>query len=81
MRLKVVVGGKHLVLALQFHAPMRQFAIELVEFRYILGQQGRSSQQRKGTIHHVRIRCHSKSVNMTVLLGTQLLAHALWNRL
>ena len=76
MRLKVVVGGKQLVLALQLHATMRQFAIEFVELRHVLGKQRRSTQQRKGAIHHIGIGRHGKGMGAPVLLGPQLLAHA-----
>ena len=78
MRLKVVVGREQFVLALQLHATMRQLAVELVEFRHVLGKQGRSAQQRKGAIHHIGIRRHGKGVGMPMLLGPQLLAYALW---
>ena len=81
MRLKIVVGRKQFVLALQFHAPARQLAVELVELRYVLGEQCRSTQQRKGAVHHIGIGRHGKGVGMPVLLSTQLFAHARRNRL
>ena len=77
MRLKVVVGREQFILALQFHATMRQLTVELIEFRHVLGKQGRSAQQRKGAIHHIGIGRHGKGVGMPVLLGPQLLAHTL----
>ena len=76
MRHKVVVGGEQLVLTLQFHATMCQFTVKLVELRHVLGKQRRSTQQRKGAIHHVGVGHHGKGVGMAVLLGPQLLAHA-----
>ena len=76
MRLKVVVGGEQLVLALQLHATTRQLTVKLVELRHVLGKQGRSAQQWKGTVHHIGIGRHGKGMGATVLLGPQLLAHA-----
>jgi len=76
MRLKVVVGGEQLVLALQLHATMRQLAIELVELRDVLGKQGRSAQQWKGTVHYIGIGRHGKGMGTPVFLGPQLFAHA-----
>ena len=76
MCLKVVVGGKQLILALQLHATMRQFAIEFVELRDVLGKESRSTQQRKGAIHYIGIGRHGKGVSVPVLLDPQLLTHA-----
>ena len=76
MRLKVVVGGEQLVLALQLHAAMCQFTVKLVELRHVLGKQGRSAQQWKGTVHYIGIGRHGKGMGAAVLLGPQLLTHA-----
>ena len=76
VRLKVVVGGEQLILALQLHATMCQFTVKLVELRHVLGKQGRSAQQRKGSVHHIGIGRHGKGMGMPVFLGPQLFAHA-----
>ena len=76
VRLKVVVGSEQLVLTLQLHATVCQFTVKLVEIRHVLGKQGRSTQQWKGTVHHIGIGRHGKGMGVAVLLGPQLLAHA-----
>ena len=75
MRLKVIVGREQFVLTLQFHTPIRQLAIELVEFRDLLGKESRPAQQRKSSIHHIGGRRHGKGVGTPVLLRTKLFAH------
>ena len=76
VRLKVVVGSEQLVLTLQLHATVCQFTVKLVEIRHVLGKQGRSAQQWKGTVHHIGIGRHGKGMGAAVRLGPQLLAHA-----
>ena len=81
MRFKVVVGREQFVLALQFHTPMRQLAVEFVDLRYVLSKQGRPAQQWKGAIHHIGIGNDGKGVGVSEFLSAQLLAHARRNRL
>ena len=76
VRLKVVVGGEQLILTLQLHTTMCQFTVKLVEIRHVLGKQGRSAQQWKGTVHHIGIGLHGKGMGMPVFPGSQLFAHA-----
>ena len=76
VRLKVVVGSEQLVLTLQLHATVCQFTVKLVEIRHVLGKQGRSAQQRKGSVHYIEIGLHGKGMGMPVFLGSQLFAHA-----